>query len=37
MFMIFKKYIAKKASKTKKRKPIKEFPKYKGDIPGLKK
>jgi len=35
--MNFKRYIAKKAPKNKKRKPIKEFPKYKGDIPNLKK
>jgi len=35
--MNFKKYVAKKANKAKKKKIIKEFPKYKGDIPGLKK
>lgn len=35
--MNFKRYIAKKASKNKKKKTIKDFPKYKGDIPGLKK
>jgi hypothetical protein len=34
--MNFKKYIAKKASKDKAKKKIKDFPKFKGNIPGLK-
>lgn len=35
--MNFKRYVAKKTNKPRKRKPAKEFPKYKGDIPSLKK
>jgi hypothetical protein len=33
--MTFKQYVAKKTSKNKKKKKIKEFPKYKGNIPGI--
>lgn len=33
--MTFKQYVAKKASKNKKKKKLKEFPKYKGNIPGI--